>query len=493
MAAAQNNLSLWKKTVFGMGDIYAGGAQQLVSFLYLFFLTDIAGLRPWLAGIIVLICRIWDSVSDPIMGVLSDRTRSRFGRRRPYFLLGSVLILLSFTCLWLPVNPGTQLGKFFFFLAVWFFHETVCSMVLIPFYALGTELTDDYKERSTIMFFRIFISTFTIILVALLPKLIVAQFSNVRLGYAIMGAGFSVLFSLPWLLIFFTFKEAGQQQPEENLTIAAQVVIPLRIRLFRRLVAMFIAAYSAIDILSSVVVFYVTYYLGRGDYNLLLGSLLIGQVVLLPLNNWLSRKISKPKAFVAGLSWWLVALFALSLVRPGYPAWVSYLIVFLMGGGTGAGSMLTWAMYPDVADVAELATGKRHDGVLGSFVTFARKAASAFSIALVSVFMDLAGYRQPIHQVVDGVTRTINQTQPQLVITVIRLGLFAIPSVLLVWGILLAVRYPLTPELYERIKNHLSFRNGKRPDGKMSPEEVNQLVEELAGKSHIKNGVNHAA
>lgn len=485
MTQNANKLPMWKKIIFGSGDIYAGGAQQLVSFLYLFFLTDIAGLRPALAGAIVLICRIWDSISDPIMGVISDRTRSKLGRRRPYFLAGTVLILLSFSSLWLPVNPGTELAKFLFFLTVWLFHETICSMVLIPFYALGTELTADYKERSSIMFYRLFISTLTIILVAVLPKIIVARFADVRMGYAVMGAGFSVLFSLPWLLIFFTFKEDSRLMPDENMTIAAQVIIPLRIKLFRRLVGMFIMAYSAIDILSAMVVFYVTYYLGRSDYNIVLGSLLIGQTLFLPFTSWLSKKIAKPKAFVAGLVWWLLALSAMAMVRPATPAFVLYVIVFLMGGGTGAGAMLTWAMYPDVADVAELATGKRHDALLGGFVTFARKAATALSVALAGVAMDFAGYIRPVTKVVDGVSTTVNAVQPNSVLTVIRLSLFAIPALLIIGGIALAARYPLTPQLYERIQKHLGFTSGKQPDGQFRPDELNRIVADLAGKRHL--------
>lgn len=487
MAKSGSRLPMWKKIVFGCGDIYAGGAQQLVGFLYLFFLTDVAGLRPALAGAIVLICRIWDSVSDPLMGVISDRTRSRLGRRRPYFLAGIFLIFVSFSSLWLPVKPGTELAKFLFFLAVWLFHETICSMVLIPFYALGTELTPDYKERSSIMFYRLFISTLTIILVALLPKMIVARFADIRVGYAAMGAGFALLFSLPWLLIFLTFKEDNHSEPGEEMTVAAQVVVPLRIKLFRRLVAMFITAYSAIDILSAMVVFYVTYYLRRDDYNIVLGALLIGQTLLLPFISWLSKKITKPAAYVAGMIWWLLALAALAMVRPQTPPFVVYIITFLMGGGTGAGAMLTWAMYPDVADVAELATGKRHDALLGGFVTFARKGATAVSVALAGAAMDFAGYIRPVTRVVNGVSQTVNAVQPNAVLTVIRLSLFALPALLIATGIALAWRYPLTPQLYERIRNHLGFTNGKRPDGQLSPAEVNRLVGSLAGK-HYQTG-----
>ena len=209
-------IPLWKKIVFGTGDVYAGGAQQLVGFLYLFYLTDVLGLRPALAGLVLAASKIWDAASDPLFGLLSDRTRSRLGRRRPYFLAGTVLVFLSFASLWLPVRLGSQWALFAFALAVWLFHETVCSMVLVPFYALGGDLSADYHERNGLMFSRLFISTLTIILVAVLPRYIVGRFADPRLGYAVMGAGFGLLFSLPWWGIFFAFPERPSSAGEET-------------------------------------------------------------------------------------------------------------------------------------------------------------------------------------------------------------------------------------------------------------------------------------
>ncbi|HAH96809.1 MAG TPA: MFS transporter, partial [Firmicutes bacterium] len=94
-APKSEKLSASTKLAFGFGDVYGGGAIQIVNFFYLIFLTDYIGLRPAYAGIIFFIARGWDAIADPLMGVITDRTRTRFGRRRPYFLAATVLVFVS--------------------------------------------------------------------------------------------------------------------------------------------------------------------------------------------------------------------------------------------------------------------------------------------------------------------------------------------------------------------------------------------------------------
>ena len=465
-------LPFWKKVIFGTGDVYAGGGQQLVGFLYFFFLTDIVGLRPGLAGLVLLVSKIWDAVSDPMMGVISDRTRSRFGRRRPYFLAGTILIFLSFGCLWLPVHLSTQWGLFLFALTVWLFHETVCSMVLVPFYALGGDLTADYQERNSIMFSRLFISTLTIILVAVLPKSIVGLFPDVRVGYAVMGAGFGLIFALPWWAIFFAFPERGEHKPDPTLTVWSQITEPLRLKSFRQLMLLFISGYTAIDLMSAVFIYFMTYYLQRPDYNLVLGALLLGQVLLLPVCLLLARAVGKRNALILGYVWWILMVAAMATLTPSSPRMAIFVITFLMGGGTGAAAFLPWAIFPDVADIGELVYGARREGVTSGFLTFARKCATAFAMGLFGVLLDLAGFIQPLEERVGGVIRKIPQTQPEAVTWVIRGALLLVPVVLIGLGIQVAIRFHLTREIQEKVRGFLAFRRGEATEGDLAAEEV---------------------
>ena len=131
-------LSLSTKIGFGMGDIYGGGAMMFIGIYYLYFLTDIIKLNPSLAGIVILISKIWDAVNDPIMGVITDRTRTKLGRRRPYLLAGIIFIFISYFLLWYPVSFQSELGRFIFVLLAYIFFDTVLTMVMVPYIALAS-------------------------------------------------------------------------------------------------------------------------------------------------------------------------------------------------------------------------------------------------------------------------------------------------------------------------------------------------------------------
>ena len=154
----REKLSLKTKIGFGVGDIFGGGSMMIIGFYYLYFLTDVMLLSPSLAGTAFLVSKVWDAVTDPVMGIISDRTRTRFGRRRPYFLAGIVLIFLSFFAMWYPVDFAKEMHRFIYILAAYVFFSTVITMVMIPYNALVPELTPDYNERTSLTTFRIFFS-----------------------------------------------------------------------------------------------------------------------------------------------------------------------------------------------------------------------------------------------------------------------------------------------------------------------------------------------
>ena len=113
-APRSEKIGFWRKLGYGVGDIYGGGSFMLISLLFIFFLTDVVGLSALRAGQVAMIGKIWDAISDPLMGYLSDRTRTRYGRRRIFFLLGIVPITVSFSLLWLPVQFDNSLFTFLY-------------------------------------------------------------------------------------------------------------------------------------------------------------------------------------------------------------------------------------------------------------------------------------------------------------------------------------------------------------------------------------------
>src|SRR5512147_2061589 len=139
MEAKAEKLTFWQKLGYGVGDFYGGGAGTLISFFYLVFLTDVIRISPGLAGIVILVSKIYDSITDPFEGVISDRTRTRLGRRRPYLLAGIPLVFLSFFAIFYPVTYQSETASFIYVMASYLFYSTIISIVLLNYSALQAE------------------------------------------------------------------------------------------------------------------------------------------------------------------------------------------------------------------------------------------------------------------------------------------------------------------------------------------------------------------
>lgn len=147
MGNKSEKLTFWQKLGYGMGDFYGGGAGTLISFFYLVFLTDVVRISPGLAGTVILISKIYNSVTDPFEGVISDRTRTRLGRRRPYLLAGIPLVFISFFAMFYPVTFESKSARFLFVIATYLFFSTIVSIVMLNYSALQAEF-DSRLQRA---------------------------------------------------------------------------------------------------------------------------------------------------------------------------------------------------------------------------------------------------------------------------------------------------------------------------------------------------------
>ena len=136
MAINKEGMTWWQKIGYGLGDIYGGGSGTLIGFYYLYFLTDVVRLNPGLAGTVILISKVYDSITDPFEGVISDRTRTPMGRRRPYLTAGILLVFLSFFAMFYPVTYTSEIARFAFVIATYLFFSTIVSIVMLNYNAL---------------------------------------------------------------------------------------------------------------------------------------------------------------------------------------------------------------------------------------------------------------------------------------------------------------------------------------------------------------------
>jgi oligogalacturonide transporter len=476
-------LGFWRKLGYGLGDIYGGGSGVIISFYYLVFLTDVVRISPALAGTVILISKVYDSITDPFEGILADRTRTRLGRRRPYLLAGIPLVFLSFFALFYPIDLDQELHRFLFVIASYLFFSTVVSIVMLNYNALQSELTLDYNERTALSSFRIFFSTVSSILCALLPPEIVKVFPDVRAGYVAMGLAFGAFFALPFIATVFASRERKEfQRPPEPFDWRLAFLEPWKMRTFVYTLAMYLLAFVAMDTVSSIVVFFMKNYLLRGgEANFVSGTLLVAQVASLPFYVWLSKRTSKRTGYLVGALIWLLTMGFSFFIVPGQPSLVVYLFAVVVGLGTGGIIIMVYAIFPDIPDIDELKSGERREGIYSALFTFTRKLSSAFALFLVSNAIALAGYRPPLEQIVEGATQLVEQPQSDTFVWVLRLVFALVPIVLLLVALVFARRFPLTPEVHERLRRVLAVRRSGEPESDEVRREAEALEKLLIG------------
>ncbi|HBX67827.1 MAG TPA: MFS transporter [Chloroflexi bacterium] len=482
-APPEEKLSFWRKIGYGVGDIYGGGTAVILSFYYLVFLTDVIRLNPALAGTVILISKLYDSVTDPFEGVLSDRTRTKLGRRRPYLLAGIPLVFLSFFALFYPVDFEQESSRFVFVICTYLFFSTIVSIVMLNYNALQSELSLDYDERTSLSSARIFFSALASIVCALVPMEIVKASSDVHQGYIVMGLVFGAFFAIPYIFTFLSARERKEfQKPPEKLNLRDNLIEPFRVRSFVIVLLMFVFASIATDTVSSVVVYFMKYHMGRGDEaNYVAGTMLVFQVIALGFFAAYSRRTSKRRAFILGLAIWMVTMLFSLFLGPESPFIFVYIFAACVGIGLGGYYVSIYAIFPDLPDVDELRTGERREGIFGALITLTRKFSGAIGIFIVSNVIGWAGYARPVEQVVDGVTKLIDQPQSDQFVLVLRVIFVVVPLVLLSLAIFTATRLPLNHQTHAELNRVLAVR---RSGVELTPElqnEADELTRRLIG------------
>ena len=268
---------------------------------------------------------------------------------------------------------------------------------MLNYNALQAELTLDYNERTSLSSVRILFSTISSILCALLPLEIVKGFADVRQGYIVMALIFGAFFALPFIATVAATRERKEFQRPPGRLDWRVFLAPFRVRTFVYSLMMYLLAFVAIDAVSSVIVYFMKYYLQRGsEASYVSGALLVVQVVALPFYVMLSKRIGKTRAYILGAVIWIVMMLVSLLITPSSPSFVIYVFASLVGFGTGGIVVMMYAIFPDIPDVDELVSGQRREGIYSSMVTFMRKMSSALAIFLVSQIIGLAGYVRPV-------------------------------------------------------------------------------------------------
>lgn len=385
---------------YGLGDLYGGGSFFIISTFAMYYLIAVVGMNPLLAGLIPGLGKVWDSISDPLMGYISDRTKSRFGRRRIYFLVAVLPIALSFSLIWLPVPFSSQLSLFLYYFLAYIFFYTTSTLAMVPYSALSAEMTRDFKERNKLTGFRMFFSMFATLLAGVLAQPLIFRFDDPKTGHLVLGIIFGLFFAIPWIFLFFGTWElpvAGSEEGKE-IHFLKNFFSIFQNRSFRIHITMYIFAYGAMDIMMAWLKFYLVDYLHRGGFMTIgLGSILITQILVLPLYVAISNRKGHAFSFKIGLSIWAVAMILFSLHTETSSFMFLVLNCIMIGMGMGAGVIIPYQLLPFITDVDEMITGQKRAGTYSGSMSLIRKLIQgAIVLPLLGLLLSAIGYLGPI-------------------------------------------------------------------------------------------------
>ncbi|QFU76827.1 MFS transporter [Halioglobus maricola] len=469
-------ITLREKLIFGSGDIFIGGSQVIMAFYYLRFLTDVVQISPALAGTVVLVSKIWDAVSDPLMGVLTDNTRTRWGRRKPWFVLAFFGILTSFVMLWYPVGFESETKKFVYVLLTYIYFSTVSTVCLVPYSSMSSEISTDYEERNTINGMRLFFSQVSSLLAAVLPLTIVDMFDDPSMGWLTMAVLFSIFYAIPWMAMFFFTHERVPLGKERSSFSLHSFLRPFQVRTFRKLIVMYFLAYLSMDVVAAVFQYYMYYYLDRkNEADLVIGTMLITQIVLIPAVVAAANRWGKAEVYRYSILLWLAGACLMAMYQKDWPDYAIYMIAALVGSGVVGCVVMPWSIFPDVTDVGELRYGYRIAGSFSGVMTFSRKFSGAIGIFTVGMILEFSGYLPPLKTMEEGRYVETLQAQPDSVITALQLIVFLVPMLLLIPAFFAARTYPLDKVIHGRLREYLEYRRGQREESNLDDEELESM------------------
>ena len=439
-------LSFKEKVGYSLGDTASHFVWDMVGFWLLFFYTDVYGISAAAAGTIMLVARFWDMAVDPIIGVVSDRTNTRWGKFRPYILFGAVpyavLAILTFT----TPNFG-EFGKILYAGATYVLLMTAYAAINLPYSALGAVMTDDTYERAGLNTYR-FIAGFSGQFIVTGLALTLAEFfghGNKAQGFQYTVFMFAILSLIFFFITFKTTKERVQPPKSQKNSLKEDLKNLFANKAWRILAIVGIISFIMFAMQNAAIAYYFKYYLGR-ETNVQLFNVLgtVALIVALPLSKPLAKKFGNKNVFIG--SSLISGVFFMLIYLPGVKDIATIYVFNIIAKMAYAPAVpLLWTMIADSADYGEWTTGRRATGLYFSAAVFAQKAGCGIGAAI-------AGWILTFSQFVPNVTQNDNA------ITGIKLLVSVIPGILYMSCALFMIFYKIDSKTTDLMKKELDAK-----------------------------------
>ena len=489
-----------EKLAYGCGAFMDGGGVALMSCVMLKYMTTM-GIEMAVASTIMMVAKFWDAITDPLMGFISDNTRGRWGRRKPYMFVGGILLIIGIFLLFMPVREwGMSVADFVpYIIIMYLLWNTFSTITMVPYCSMASDISPSFKERNNANTVKLVFNAVASGLAYVLPLLFIEALTK-KDGFMFMpnisATDFWLAISIIFGVLFggglivcglFVKERIKATAPKEKFDFkqfCKNYAAPYKNRSYRWHIVMYVAAFICLDMISALAVYYATdvwhgYTLFGKDMSSLfiIAPLMVAAVLMFPLARYVMDKKSKQFAFRMGLPCYIIAGIMLAVMDPSWaPPILVPIVALLMGFGFGGAQMMPWIIFPDTVDVAQMATGERPTGTYSGMMTLARKIAGALGVGLIGWILDPIGY---IANDSDDPAKYIPQTEEVLLAVRLIMGIAIVVFISI--ALYASFRYKITNKKLARVRYFIDARKEGTVLSEEEEAERAALVHELYG------------
>lgn len=454
-ARSAPQLGFGRRLGFGVGDFGINVFWNMTNLFAMFYYTDVIGISNTTAGLIIFGAMLWDTITDPVIGVVAERTRTPVGRFRPYLFIAAIPLGISFALMFSVPMAATGAAATFAF-ATQLIFRTFYTLVGVPYSSLSARMTQDSDERGALAVHRMMFAT--------IAGIVIAAFT--RDGAAVLGngdlhAGFrsvSVLYSFigvaAILVCAISTREPSPGEPGGEIRPEPRIRDILRMlrhnSAFWTAFAIILVGMSGATISSKAVLYYLKYNLGAEELTgVTLLAVAVTIMLAVPFWGALSKRIGKRQVWACGCA--IAAIATLSLWFNPFESPVSVILILTFGAlGSSANYFSTWSTLPDTVEFGEWKTGIRSESTIFGAVAFAQKLALGFATLIAGLLLDGFGY-------------VANAEQTPLALTGLKIMISIIPFCTAIICLVLVLTYRLDQQFHARIVQEIARRRETTP------------------------------
>lgn len=388
-------LSHGQLAAYGVGSIASAMFNTVPALVLLFFMTQTLGISPAWAGAAMLLPKLWDVVTDPLMGYVSDHTRSPLGRRRPWILAGTFTMPLAFAMVFSVPDYADWHSRFAWVMGWYLVAATCFTVYVVPYVSMPAEMTDNYHERTKILSWRMAFVVVGIMVGGALAPVLVTQGGGGREGHAWMAM---VLASIMFAVMLFTFFSTAKLPRKEWQASQAAGFLALKIALRNRPFKVLMLAYMLMMVggnsLMAAVPFYVAHTLGQDGQMVTVLFLchLLPSLFSIPLWNKWSQRVGKHRGLMVGVAVYALGSAGLFFAGDKPPLAIILVVITLMGTGMGAIQLYPFAMVPDVIALDRRQSGLNREGLFSGVWIANEKIGIALGAFLTALILEVFGF-----------------------------------------------------------------------------------------------------